>query len=307
MGLLADARALVVQKSAALTVRYGESLRFAGNDLADPEVVWVPTRHGSVRCLVQRPRDDDGTAPAYLHFHGGAFVMRHPEMDDFFTRYVASECGAVVVSVDYDVAPQARFPVAQHQAHDVLAWVAAHGDVLRAESARPAVGGFSAGGNLAASAVLQARDSGAFEASYQLLGVPSLDVAEDVATKVATAPHGMVSASLLRLVRATYFRDPDTRGDGLASPLLAHDLAGVPPALVITAERDVLRREGDRYAVRLRAAGVPVEHVTVPGVDHYFLHGPQQQARDLMELMANGLRRALGAQRPSQDVIRGEP
>lgn len=295
MGLVSDGRALLIQKSAPLTVRYGESLRFAGSDLADPDDVEVPTRHGAVRCLVQRPREDDGSAPVYVHFHGGAFVMRHPEMDDFFSRYIASECGAVVVNVDYAVAPQARYPVAHHQAHDVVAWVAGHGPALRADAHRLAVGGFSAGGNLAASAVLQARESGAFNASYQLLGVPSLDVAEDIEEKSAAAPGSMVTRSMLRLVRATYFRDVEGRRDALASPLLADDVSDLPPALVITAARDVLRREGERYAVRLRRAGVPVLHLTVPGVDHYFLHGPKRQASDLMTLMARELSQALAA------------
>lgn len=162
MGLLADATAYLLQRSAPATVRYGEALHFEGQDLPAAERVRVPTRRGWVSCHVYRPDGDDPRPPVYVHLHGGAFVMRYPEMDDFFCRHVAAACGAVVVNVDYDVAPQARYPVAQEQAHDVAAWAARHGRELAADGDRVAVGGFSAGGNLAASAALQARDSGSF-------------------------------------------------------------------------------------------------------------------------------------------------
>src|SRR5512141_2787346 len=113
-----------MQKSAPLTVGYGKDLVLAGADLPAPTRIRVPTRHGRVRCEVYRPDAAQPDPPVYVHLHGGAFVMRHPRMDDFFARYVAATCDAVVVNVDYDVAPQARYPVAQEQAHDVAAWVA---------------------------------------------------------------------------------------------------------------------------------------------------------------------------------------
>ena len=126
MGVLADASAWVMQRSAARSARYGDALRFSGTDLPDPARLKVPTRRGLVTCWVYRPEREP--VGAYVHLHGGAFLMRYPQMDDFFCRHVAAECGLVVVNVDYDVAPQKRYPVAQEQAHDVLAWVADHPD-----------------------------------------------------------------------------------------------------------------------------------------------------------------------------------
>src|SRR5689334_25150890 len=111
MGLRADLTAWVMQKSAPYTVDYGRHLLFAGEDLPGPERVQVPTRHGRVRCDLYRPEAEGAPPPAYVHLHGGAFVMRHPRMDDFFARFVAAECGAAVLNVDYDVAPQVRYPV----------------------------------------------------------------------------------------------------------------------------------------------------------------------------------------------------
>ncbi|CAN5650624.1 alpha/beta hydrolase [soil metagenome] len=294
MGIRADVTAYLLQKSAPLTVDYGKSLYFAGVDLPGPTRISVPTRHGRVRCDVYRPRDDGETPPVYVHLHGGAFVMRYPRMDDFFARFVAEECRAVVVNVDYDVAPQARYPVAQQQAHDVAAWVAGHGFELGGDGDRVAVGGFSAGGNLAASAALQARDLGSFSPALQVLGVPSLDVAAGLDTKTSPIPSPMITPSLLRLVRSTYFPDEATRADAYASPLLAPDLTGLAPAVVVTAEYDVLRAEGDAYAARLSDAGVDVVHRVLTGRDHYFLDGDRGRARGTLDLVAHRLREAFG-------------
>lgn len=291
MGLLADATAYLMQRSAPRTATYGRRIPHRGRELPAPEDVWVPTRHGSVRCEVHRA-GPDGDRPGYVHFHGGAFVMRYPAMDDFFARHVAATCGAVVLNVDYDVAPQVRYPVAQHEAHDVLAWLATDGGaLLGVDRDRIAVGGFSAGGNLAASACLQARDRNTARPVLQLLGVPSLDVAEPVAEKFRGSDGGMLTPRLFRLVRRTYFRDPSRRAEPYASPLRAPDLAGLPPALVVVAERDVLRREAERYADRLRAAGVATRSVRVPEVDHYFLEG--SRTGSTLDLLAEALRAAL--------------
>lgn len=268
MALRHDLTALVSQLSRP---RYGRELYFAGTELPDPQRVRVPTRHGRVRCLVYA-----GTRPGrYVHLHGGAFVTRYPQMDDFWARFVVATTGLEVVLPDYAVAPQARFPVAHDQMFDVASHYA---------DTPLVIGGFSGGGNLAASVALRARGLGL---RGQLLGVPSLDVAEDAREKVQSSPGGMIGTQLLTLVRETYFTDVAARHDPVASPLLADDLTGTPPALVVTGERDTLRREGDRYAARLREAGVPTEHVVAPGVDHYFLHGAgEAQARDLMTRMA---------------------
>ncbi len=293
MGLLADLVAYGMQRGAPRTARHGDGLLLDGTDLAEPTPLTVPTRRGDVRCEVYRPRGEPvGT---YVHLHGGAFLMRFPRMDDFFARFVAARAGLVVVNVDYDVAPQVRYPVAQEQAHDVLAWAVRHHDELGVGSDRVAVGGFSAGGNLAAAACLQARNLGTVAPAAQLLVVPSLDVAEPPRAKVARAPDGMVGTRLLRLVRSTYFRDARRRDEPYASPLRAPELSGLPPTMVVTAERDTLRHEGDEYARRLAGAGVEVEHVVVPRADHYVLDGDRARAEALMDRMAVHLRGALRA------------
>lgn len=287
MGILADLTALTMQMSARTSVRYGKDLYFSGTDLADPERVRIPTRHGDVRCDLYCPMGT--TPPIYTHFHGGGFLMRYPAMDDFFARFLVAETGTAVINVDYDVAPQHRYPVAQEQAHDVVAWLTGHAGEWGLDGNRVAVGGFSAGGNLAASACLQARDNRSARPVLQLLGVPSLDVASGVHSKPSTIANPMVGPGLLNLVRKAYFKDVSRRSEPYASPLLADDLFGLPPAVIVTAEYDALRAEGDAYAIRLKQSGVDVVHRMVPKHDHYFLDGDRVQARGVLDLFATAL------------------
>ena len=280
-------------KLAPMTVRYGDQLQIAGTDLPKPSRHRVPTRHGKVPVRVYAPGTTGDPKPAYVHHHGGAFVMRHPGMDDFFCRFVAERAGVAVVNVDYTAAPQARYPQAHEECHDVYAHLAAHGRDLGLDGSRLALGGFSAGGNLAASVCLQARDAGTPLPRLQVLGVPSLDVAQSYEDK---RPVGrpMLGPEILELVRGTYFRDAARRTEAYASPLRASDLAGLPPAVVVTAEVDLLRREGDAYAARLAEAGVEVDHHVVPRADHYFLDpGDKRQAEREMQRLADAIAAAL--------------
>ncbi|MGI5499095.1 alpha/beta hydrolase [Lentzea sp. CA-135723] len=281
--------AAAMHATARWTVRYGEPLRFAGSDLPRPRVVRVPTRHGRVRVHVYRPHADPVPGAAHVHFHGGAFLMRYPFMDDWWCRYLVATTGVPVLNVDFRAAPYVAYPVAHHQCHDVAAWAAAGGGDLRLHADRISVGGFSSGGNLAASVSLQARDGGRWLPAVQVLGIPALDFHDEAGLD----EPGMITPELRRLVRRAYFPDPATRREPWASPLLAPDLSGLPPAVVLTAERDVLRHDGRRYAARLREAGVQVLHDETPGADHYFLTENPVRARRTMALVAEAVRAAV--------------
>ena len=265
---------------APLTVKYGEQLRFAGSDLPAPERTTLPTRYGAVRAFRYA-----GSGPGtVVHCHGGAFLMRHAAMDDWWCRYLVATTGATVVNLDFRAGPYVAYPVAQHECHDAAAHLAEGGVPL-------VVSGFSSGGQLAASVCLQARDTGSFGPVLQVLGVPALDLA-------APVPHdapGMIAPQLRELVRRTYFPDPTRRTEPWASPLLADDLSGLPPAVVMTAERDSLRREGEAYADRLEAAGVDVVRDCSPGADHYFLNHDLERARRTMAMVAGEVSRRITA------------
>ena len=271
---------MTMHATARYVVRYGADLQLAGRDLPRPRVVHHRTRHGRVRSYEHAAPDGDRSGPAYVHFHGGAWLMRYPQMDDWWCRYVAATAGVRVLNVDFRTGPYVAYPVAQHQCHDVAAEVARTAPVV--------VGGFSSGGGLAASVCLQARDAGSFTPRLQVLGVPALDLATDL-----PEGPGMISPALRRLVRRVYFPDPATRSEPYASPVLAPDLSGLPPAIVMTAERDTLRRDGDTYAAGLRRAGVEVTHDVTPDADHYFLTEDPVRARTTMAMVADRVRQAL--------------
>ena len=187
MGLISDATALMMQAGAKRSARYGDALYFTGTDLDEPDNWRIPTRHGYVRCEVYRPPGVRRPA-IYVHFHGGAFMMRFPRMDDFFARFLVAEAGVAVVNVDYDVAPRHRYPIAHEECHDVVQWLSQHAADGDMDGSRIAVGGFSAGGNLAASVCLQARDAGTPMPRLQLLGVPTLDVSRSIKPAMVENP-----------------------------------------------------------------------------------------------------------------------
>ena len=274
--------------------RVHKDLRF--DDLPkQTEVLRVETGAGPVTCTVYRPSAPAGTpAPVYVNFHGGGFVIGRPEQDDHICRYIAATAGCVVINVDYAVAPQRPFPVPVTQAYEVTAWIAENGSAHGWDGSRLAVGGHSAGAGLTAAVCRLARDRGTFTPRLQILDSGPFDQVADPADKRSLIAKPLLTPQLMRIFTAAYVPDPADRSDPLVSPGLADDLAGLPPALVITAENDRLRDEGDAYAKALDAAGVPVTHRVFEGVDHYFTHtGPVPEGKAAIDLMATTLRTAL--------------
>ncbi|MFH9001998.1 alpha/beta hydrolase [Streptomyces afghaniensis] len=274
--------------------RVHKDLRFEGIPKRT-EALLLETGAGPVPCTVYRPPADTGTpAPVYVNFHGGGFVVARPEQDDHICRYIAATAGCVVINVDYAVAPQRQFPVPVTQAYDVTAWVAENGPAGGWDGSRLAVGGHSAGANLTAAVCRLARDRGTFSPRLQIIDSAPLDQLADPATKQSLIAKPLLSPQLMRVFTAAYVPDAAHRADPLVSPALADDLVGLPPALVITAENDRLREEGDAYAKALEAAGVPVIHRVFEGVDHYFTHtGPVPAGKAAIDMMATTLRTAL--------------
>ncbi|MFF7167929.1 alpha/beta hydrolase [Streptomyces pseudovenezuelae] len=274
--------------------RVHKDLRFTDVP-ARTETLRVETGAGPVTCTVYRPPATTATpAPVYVNFHGGGFVVARPEQDDHICRRIAATAGCVVINVDYAVAPQRPYPAAVTQAYDVTAWVAANGAAGGWDGSRLAVGGHSAGANLTAAVCRLARERGTFSPRLQILDSAPLDQVADPATKRSLVAKPLLTPQLMRIFTAAYVPDPADRALPLVSPALADDLAGLPPALVITAENDRLRDEGDAYAKALEAAGVPVTHRVFEGVDHYFTHtGPVAAGKEAVDLMAGALRDAL--------------
>jgi acetyl esterase len=232
------------------------------------EAVTIPTRHGDVRGLVYWPDDSGSPAPVYVNFHGGGFVMRHPEQDDPFCRYLAVHAGVAVVNVDYDVAPRHRFPVPLEEAYDAVAWAAGPGRGW--DGARLCVGGQSAGGALAAGTARLALELGGPAIALQVLHYAPLDLATAGRDKEAAGTSVMTTA-MEEVFDTAYIPQRADRRDRLASPAWGPNsdaIAGIAPALVITCEIDRLHDEGAVYAGKLAALGSLREHLDLVGADH---------------------------------------
>jgi acetyl esterase/lipase len=237
---------------------------------AQTETISIPTRHGPVQAVVYWPGAPAGEPdpPVYVNFHGGGFVLRHPEQDDPLCRYLAAAAGVAVINVDYDVAPQHRFPHPVEEAYDAVCWASRSGH--RWDGSRLCVGGQSAGGSLAAGAARLSLELGGPPIALQVLHYPPLDLATPVGRKRA-AGSSAISVPLAEVFDAAYAPRPSAKRDRLASPAWGpngDDIAGIAPALVITCGIDRLHDEGAVYADRLAAAGALREYHDLPGVDH---------------------------------------
>ena len=231
----------------------------------------IPGPGGDLPVRIYRPELDASTLPALVYFHGGGHVIGNIDTHDAVARNLCNGAGCVVVSVDYRLAPEHKFPAAAEDAFAAVGWCAAHGAEIGIDPRRIAVGGDSAGGNLAAVAALMARDAGGPAIRLQVLVYPVTDYGCDTESyRTYSDGYGMLEARSMRWFRDHYLRDEADRLDWRAAPLRAADLAGAPPALVLTAQCDVLHDEGEAYARRLRAAGVEVDHRDIPGMIHGF-------------------------------------
>lgn len=215
-----------------------------------------------------RPRS--GTLPLLVYFHGGGWVVGSVAVSDPFCRALANASGCAVVSVDYRLAPEDRYPAAADDAYAATRWSADHAADLGIDASRIAVGGSSAGGNLAAVAALMARERGTPKLAFQLLHVPVTDHDFDTPSYRSNGSGFGLTRGGMRWFWDNYVPDPKLRDEPYASPLRAKDLSGLPPAHVVTAEFDPLRDEGKAYAARLREAGVATTYVEYPGMVHGF-------------------------------------
>jgi acetyl esterase len=235
----------------------------------------IPGPAGDLRVRIYTPSHAlADPAPVLVWYHGGGFVIGDLDTAEPTAMDLATLTGAVVVSVDYRLAPEHRFPAAAEDAYAALSWVAAHAHELGARPDRLAVGGDSAGGNLAAVAALMARDRGGAPVTFQLLVYPVVDVAQDTPSHRDNADGYLLTASLMRWFWECYLGPDGDGADPYASPARAGSLSGLPPALVVTAEYDPLRDEGEAYAAALSAAGVPTRVHRYDGQVHGFFANP---------------------------------
>jgi acetyl esterase len=228
---------------------------------------------GEVKARIVKPAGAIGTLPVVLYIHGAGWVFGDADTHDRLVRELAVGIGAAVVFPEYDRSPEARYPVALEQSYTVAQWVVADGASKGLEAHRYAVAGDSVGGNMTAALTLLAKERGGPRLTAQVLFYPVTDASFDTPSYLQFAEGYFLRRDGMEWFWDQYTTDEAQRNEVTASPLRAslEQLAGLPPALVITGEADVLRDEGEAYAEKLRDAGVPVTAVRYQGIIHDFV------------------------------------
>jgi acetyl esterase len=253
----------------------------------------VPGPGGDLPIRIYRP-DGEPPFPLLVYFHGGGWVIGSIETHDPNARSITNAAGCTVVSVEYRLAPEHKFPAGAEDAYAATRWAADNAAALGGDAARLAVGGDSAGGNLAAVVALMARDRGGPPLAFQLLIYPVIDYDFETPSYRENGDDYQLTRADMAYYWRHYLADEAAARDPYAAPLRAPDLRGLPPALVITAEYDPLRDEGEAYAARLREAGVPTVCTRYPGMIHGFFGMPRvlDQARVAIAEAGSALRGA---------------
>ncbi len=259
--------------------------------VAKLEHILIPTRENEVLARVYHPSDDENL-PVVVYFHGGGWVIANLDVYEPSCRALCNAAEAIIVSVAYRQSPEAKYPAAVNDAYDATQWVLQNAAQLGGDPNRVAVAGESAGGNLAAVTCLQAKDKGGIMPVAQLLVYPVTDTSMSQPSYAENTDSQPLHTSMMPWFWNYYLENESQKSDKYVAPLLAEDVSGLPPAIVITAENDPLRDEGKQYAVKLADAGVSVNAQTFSGVTHEFfgLAGAVSKAKAAMTFAADGLK-----------------
>ena len=278
------------------------ALQAARPNLPGPEVASVsdhlaPGPHGDVPVRVYVPATDDaGPLPVCMWFHGGGWVIGSVATNDATCRALANASGAIVVSVDYRLAPEHKFPIPFDDSYAATVWAAENAASLGGDPSRLAVAGASAGGNLATTIALRARDENGPPLVHQSLIYPVTDRDYSRPSYAENGEgYGLSYASMVWFWDCYLSNEADGESPYVA-PMLAEDLSGLPSAFVLTCEFDPLRDEGEAYAKRLQEAGVPTKHSRYDGMIHAFFNAgiPFTRTWDAINETAGELRKAFG-------------
>jgi acetyl esterase len=253
----------------------------------------IPSDYGPIPARYYRATKDKKPCPLLVYFHGGGFMLGSLALYDTACRRLAVAGDCAVLSVDYRMAPETPFPGAVLDAYAATRWASTHAQLLNIDKAKIAVGGDSAGGNLAAVVAQMALDSKEFAVALQVLIYPMTDQSREYPSYQRNAKGYMLTTAALHWFMDHYVPDHEDRKDPKASPMLRQSLAGLPPALVISAEFDPLVDENEAYAKRLKEAGVRCDYVCFAGMIHPFftLGGIVEDAAKAEGLIAAALRK----------------
>ena len=273
---------------------------------ADVDETWltVPAGVGDVKILLVKPPGTQAPLPVVLYMHGGGWILGSALSHGRLARDLATAADAAVIFIEYALAPEARYPVQIEQCYAVARWASQQGESHGLDRTRIAVAGDSAGGNMATVLCLMAKQRGDVSFVQQSMYYPMTDALTDTSSEsyrlFKDGPY--VTAKTMEWFWSSYLREQDLRGQSTVSPLRAglDELSGLPPALVIVDENDILRDQGEAYAAKLRDADVPTACVRFNGTLHDFMNltalRDTETTRAAMNLAASTLRRAFGTE-----------
>ncbi len=255
----------------------------------------IPGPAGDIPVRIYTPKGDE-KFPVILYFHGGGFVIGKIETHDNLTRYLTNKASSIVVSVDYRLAPEHTFPAAVEDAYAALQWVSQNAEMLGGDAAKIAVAGDSAGGNLAAVVTLMSRDKKGPLIRYQALIYPVTNLSVmNTDSHQSFEKNFFLTKELIQWFRTNYLPDQNDWTNPYASPLLAEDHSNLPPGILITAQFDPLRDEGETYGKKLKEAGVEIKITRYDGMLHGFVsnYAFLGQAFAALDEIAAGFEQAL--------------
>lgn len=281
---------LMAQRSRQNYAELFKPLPFGELEKVTVERTLFPTCAGWTEGLLYRPKPEmKELLPMWVNFHGGGFIQGSPADDDRWCRFISARAGCLVVSVDYQLAPERQFPFQLEEGYEVLAWLNRQGKSMGVDPERIAIGGSSAGGNFAAAICLMVRQRKEFSLIYQVLNYPPLDFVTDPWEK--GEQDRLLTPRAQDFFTDCYLAKREDRSNPFASPLLSEDLSDLPPALIIAAGLDPLCAENQAYARKLNEAGTPAEIHCFPDCMHAFTHvGPEREALIAWNLIQERLR-----------------
>jgi acetyl esterase len=252
----------------------------------------IPTREGDSRVILVSPRTVEEPCPLFINMHGGGFVRGYEKRDTVFSALLAESLGCKVIDIDYRLAPEHPFPSALNECYDVVKWSFDHADFLKIDRKRIALGGHSAGGNFTAAIALMANQTRDFSLCLQILDYPFLDAVTDPAEKAE--PENLLPVERMRFFSRLYMENEEDYSNPFFSLVCATPemLKGLPPALIITAGKDCLRKEAERYAMMLIHAGVDVRMRCFLESNHGFIIHGLAEYREARNLIINALEEA---------------
>ncbi len=260
------------------------------------KVTWyestIPTREGDSHVYMIEPKVKKEVYPLFINIHGGGFVRGYEKRDTVFCAYISNALGCKVIDIDYRLAPEHPFPIPLNECYDVVKWAFDNAQQLNVDPKKIAVGGHSAGGNFTAALNLMANQTKEFKPCLQIMDYPFLDAMTDPAEKIAEG--SIFPVARMKNFSACYLENEEDYSNPYHSLVCAEEdqLKGLPSALIITAGKDILRHEAERYALMLVHAGVKVTLKSYLESDHGFMIHGLAEFKEARELVVDALREA---------------